>query len=83
MIMLFQLVLISRPSIACFEIFMMISNKGKITGKLKTAINEGLFDAFEAIPEFMVRTAANPIEPRIILIKKRPMFCTGFPKTML
>ena len=83
MIRWFQLALISSPSIACFDILMMISNKGNITGKLRTAINEGLFDALEAIPEFMVSTAANPIDPSIIFIRKRLMSCTGLPKTML
>ena len=83
MIRLFQLVLISRPSIECFDILMIMSNKGNITGKLNTAISEGLFDAFEAIPEFMVSTAANPIDPRIIFIRNRLVSCTGLPKTML
>ena len=61
----------------------MINNNGKITGKLNMAIKVVLFAAFDAIPEFMVNTPANPTEPSIRLTIKRNRSSIGFPKTRL
>jgi hypothetical protein len=61
----------------------MISNRGNITGKLRMAIREVLLAALEAIPEFIVRTAANPIDPNTKSMLKRRIFSTGLPRTKL
>ena len=51
---------------ADFEVLMMISRRGIITGKLNIAIKELLLGALEAIPETIVKAEASPIEPRHI-----------------
>jgi hypothetical protein len=58
-------------------------SKGRITGKLRIAIREALFDALDAIPEFMVRTDANPMEPNIRVKINNPGSMTGFPRIKL
>jgi hypothetical protein len=68
---------------AFFEIFMTINSKGNITGKLRMAIKDVLFAAFDAIPEFIVSTAENPTDPRSKLTVKRKLSVIRFPNTML
>ena len=71
------------PSIAFFESRMTIKIKGKMTGKLKTAMRLPLFGALEAIPEIMVKLDASPKEPRNIASRKRGKSRMGLPITKL
>lgn len=82
-IRLLVLTLLSNPSIAFFDILITTKSKGNTTGKLNIAIKEVLFEALEAIPEFIVRTDANPIDPRIRFRRNNPMSLTGFPRIKL
>lgn len=58
----------------------MINNNGKITGKLNTAIKVVLLAAFDAIPEFIVKTPAKPADPNIRLAIKGTDHLLDFPK---
>ena len=49
---------------AFLEIFIRISNKGRIMGKPKMAIREKLLLVLEAMADIMVNKDANPIPPR-------------------
>jgi hypothetical protein len=60
---------------------MTINNRGNTTGKLKIAISDVLFAAFDAIPEFIVSIDANPIDPKNKFRINRIISLTGLPST--
>ena len=59
---------------ADFETLINKTNNGRIIGKPSTAINAKLLFVLEAIAETIVKSAANPIPPNNIVVKKRAWF---------
>jgi hypothetical protein len=60
---------------------MTINNSGNTTGKLKIAIRDVLFAAFEAMPEFIVSIDANPMDPKSKFRINKVISLTGLPST--
>ena len=60
------------PSKSFFELEVAKSKIGMIIGNPRMAISIELFSAFEARADTMVNAEANPILPRIRLIKNHP-----------
>ena len=71
----------SSPSMAFLDNFISISSIGIITGKLRMAIKEVVFEALEAIPEIMVSDVEKPKAPNNIVTKNSRSSCTGLPIT--
>ena len=67
----------SRPSIQFFVILMAMSKIEMTTGKLSTAINILLLFALAAMPESIVREAANPQDVNRIVSENRKMSAIG------
>ena len=64
---------------ASLEIFIRVSSRGRMMGKLRTAIKEKLLLAREAMAATMVRMEESPKLPRIRARINNPVLTTWFP----